>query len=173
MSEQKFKPGTHVTKVSKWGLRETKSGGAQVWIRFANGAHYFQTLNDNEESKQYLSEALVLCGFKGDKLSKFLNKDALDTKRNVELYIQYKPNSQTGEPQMQVNISNPNRGISNDMEKKDAMSKLKELAIDLSGSLKEAKESIGELPVVEDVKEDVADTKMEETKPEDDDNIPF
>jgi len=173
MSDEKKKidPGTHKVKVTKWGFRGTKAENMQFWARFSNGAVYFQNINSNETGDEILSRALVLMGFTGTDLPDLYKENALDTEREIEIYVQYKPNSETGEPQMSVNISDPSRGgIKGDLSKDDGLKMLKKLKLTLREQIAAASSEI-EAPAKKDNK-----TKAKpdaDSDPEDDDDIPF
>lgn len=166
--KKKFEEGTHETKVSSWGLRETNNGNIQAYIRFSNGATYFQMAGVSDDGDKYLAEALTVCGFKGKDLSDLFEDDALDKAAEVKIFIKYKPNKTTGEPEMQVFVNGPEREMKGALDKKDALSKIKELKINLKKELKAAQSEI-QLPEKKDVKLD----EKPAVPDVDEDEIPF
>jgi len=141
--ERKIAEGTHKTSVKNWGIRETKKGGLQIYIGFAAGMTFFQNVGMNETGDKIAAEALALCGFKGKDLPDLYDDDALDKNLDVEVYVKYKPNPETGEEQMQVYINNPNKKeMPGKVDKKQLKNKLKSLEISLKSDIKEAQESI-------------------------------
>lgn len=172
MSEEKEKtkiePGTHKVKVRNWGLRETKSGKLQVYIGFSNGATFFQMVGVNETGDEILARALTVCGFAGKDLPDLFGDDALDKEKEIEIFIKYSPNRETGEEQMQVYVNDPSKSMKGSLDKKEALKKLKELNISLGKDLKLAQSEIGT---------EKRSKSKPETKPEtqkfDEDDIPF
>lgn len=168
MSEEKqqLAAGVHKTKVTGYGVRETKNGGAQLWIKFANGACVFQSIG-NETGDKFASESLVLCGFKGDSIADLFDDDALDLNKEIEIFVQYKPDHVTGEPRADVRINNPNKGkMKGDLCKSEAISLFKKLRVSLKKDLIEAKKEIGEVEREEQ-------TKITNDFSEDTEDIPF
>lgn len=168
--KQKIEPGSHKTKIRNWGLRETKSGNVQAYIGFANGATFFQMVGSNETGDEILARTLTLCGFKGADLPDLFEDDALDKNREIEIFVKYTPDKETGKPQMQVYVNDPGKQMKGAMDKKGASAKLKELKVSLKKELKVAQSEV-ELPEVESKKEE---TKAAETDHADsDEEIPF
>ena len=173
MSEEKKKtiePGTHDTKVANYGLRETANGNMQIFIGFANGVTYFQNVGNNEDGDKYASEALASCGFKGNDLIDLYNDDALDKDLNVQIFVQYKPDPESGEQKMNVFVNSPAKKMKGQLDKSDALKLLKSLKINLKKDIKAAQEEIK--PVKSEKKAETKEAKSEAT-PEDDDDIPF
>lgn len=171
MSEEKKKtvePGTHQTKVANWGLRETAGGNMQVYIGFSNGVTYFQNVGNNEDGDKYASEALASCGFKGKDLIDLYESDALDKDLDVQIFVKYTPNAETGKEQMNVFVNSPAKKMKGQLDKSDALKLLKSLKINLKKDLKEAQSEIN--PVKSEKKEKVAEAEVEE---DDSDDIPF
>ena len=171
----KVEAGNHVVKVDSWGLRETKAGNIQVWIRFSNGATMFQNVNANETGDEILARSLVLCGFEGKDLADLYKKNALDTKRNVKIYVQHKPN-EDGEMQMQVNVSDPARGgMKGDLEKAEGLNLIKKLKLSLKPDLKAAlsDDILTDAKVEDDDSNSAGSSNNDEDEDDDSEDIPF
>ena len=168
--KKKIAPGTYKTKVRNWGLRETKSGNLQAYIGFANGATLFQMVGTNDIGDEILARSLTLCGFKGKDLPDLFEDDALDRNSDVEIFIKYTPNKETGKPEMQVYVNDPGKAMKGALDKKSALLKLKELKLSLKKDLKAAKSDIS-LPEKQEsaAEEPSADGNADV----DEDDIPF
>ena len=171
-SKRKIEAGTHVVNVKKWGFKETQAGNLQVFISFSNNTTMFQNINSNDIGDKILSEALVLCGFKGNDLADLLKDDALDKDNAVEIYVQYKPHHEDDTKEvMQVSVNNPNKGqMKGELDRSSALSKLKELKLSLKSELKQTKT---EIEVVKIDKKEVKKEKEVESSDFDEDDIPF
>ena len=174
MSEEKKKktiePGTHQTKVKNYGLRETEAGNMQIFIGFTNGVTYFQNVGNNEDGDKYASEALASCGFKGKDLIDLYEKDALDKDVDVQIFVKYTPNAETGKEQMNVYVNSPSKQMKGKLDKSDPVKLLKSLKINLKKDLKTAQSEISPVKAEKKVETKEVESEAEE---EDDSDIPF
>ena len=167
MSEDKkmFEEGNHKVKVKNWGLRETKSGKLQAYIGFSNNATMFQMVGVSEVGDEILAKALTVCGFKGADLSDLFEEEALDKKSEVEIYLKYKTNSETGKPELSVYVNDPTKKMKGALDKKGASVLLKSLGVSLKKDLKIAREEI-KMPEKQEEKEpETANSVSEEEIP--------
>lgn len=168
--KQTIEPGAHKVKVRNWGLRETNNGNMQVYIGFSNGATFFQMVGTNDIGDEIVARSLTLCGFTGKDLPDLFDDNALNKNKEIEIFVKYTPDEQSGEPRMQVYVNDPGKQMKGALDKKGALSKLKELKINLKKDFKAARSDI-EMP---DEDEGEPDTKMNETQSNfDADDIPF
>lgn len=138
---QGLEAGMHLTKVDKWGLRETNNGSVQIWIRFENGAHAYYSPNDGDPAR-IMSEALIICGFRYNELVDLFRPDALDKNKDVQISIKYEPNpNDPSKPLMRTSVIDPNRTVKGDIDKNRAMQILGNLSI--SNYVNEARSKAG------------------------------
>ena len=171
MSDEKLIPeGTHKVKVRNWGLRETKSGKIQAYIGFSNGATMFQMVGVSDIGDEILARSLTLCGFVGADLPDLFEDDALDKHTDVEIFVKYKANNETGKPDMNVYVNDPAKAMKGALDKKDASVLIKTLGVILKKDLKVAKSSIGDIRKAAPIDPE-ADQNTE--APAQDETIPF
>jgi len=156
--------GKYKAKITDYGLVESKNGNLQVFISFKAedfSLSYFQTATQ-DKSKEILALNLVTCGFTGNDLDDLYVDGALDKEKELIIVVKLEPD-QKGEmrPRIQF-INDPAKsGIKGQLDKKEAISKLRELK--MKGFIAEAKSKLG-----------VDDTKSESSESDFDANsIPF
>ena len=131
MSEGKLRAGRHLAHVESWGVRETKNGDAQVYVKFDLGLMWFGLLNGGR-AQDFALEALVTMGFMGDDLSELVsNESALDKNKDVAIVVEYEPVEGKDEPQATVKWVNEVDGgqVKGTMDEKSAIAKLKGLKV--------------------------------------------
>jgi len=135
MSEEKndgkLRAGRHVAHVESWGVRETKSGGHQVFVKFDLGPMWFGSLNEGR-AREITLEALVTMGFRGDDLSSLVKDDAcLDKYKTVAIVVSYKTVDGKDEPQLNVDWVNEVDGgsVKGSLDEKSAIVALSGLKV--------------------------------------------
>lgn len=166
--KKKIEAGTHKVKIINWGLRETANENLQMYIGFSNGATLFQMVGISDEGNSYAAKSLAFAGFNGDDLPDLFKDDAFDKNREIEIFIKYKPNSETGKEEMNVYVNDPGMKMKGDLDRKEALGKLKGLKISLKVDIKAAKSEVV-LPEIEKEKTAEKVAEAEETEEE----IPF
>lgn len=133
MNEQnndgKIQAGRHIAHPQAWGVRETKSGDPQIYVKFDLGLTWFGSLKEGR-AREITLESLVTMGFMGDDLSELVsNENALDKNKDVALVVEYEAN-QNGEPVPRIKwVNDVDGGMKGKMDATDAIKALKMLKV--------------------------------------------
>jgi len=84
-----LKQGDHIAHVASWGVRETKSGAPQIFVKLDNGLTWFGSLNEGK-AREITLKALFVMGFCGNDLDELVtDSDALDVNKDLRVVVEH------------------------------------------------------------------------------------
>lgn len=131
----KITEGTYRTKPVGWGLSESKAGNPMIYVNFDIDLTWYASLA-SEKSKKYVAQALVLMGFKGQKLEDIDGTTALDKTKEILIVVKVDPDYG---PKIKY-INDPDKQMGG--LTKDEFNQ-KHGQVDLSGALAAARQDAG------------------------------